>query len=231
MVAGPGLGSERVSVRPSSPIDVAAAAPRATIEDEDGRGAGDDDVIRLLAQGARPAAFQTLVKRHGCALHRFCQVMLKGADLADDVEQQILLEAYLRLDRLQPGIPVRAWLFTLARHRVVDAVRRRQRQPMCISLGELIETPSLQAQPTTAHAYQMMRIRGALNACIAKLSEDTQTLLVMRYEQGLSFDEMSSRLGAPAGTLQRRVARALPRLRVDLARMLRRAPEHAAFQR
>lgn len=225
------LGSDQDTVRTSAAADGTTTAPRATIGHEEAAEEVDEEVMRFLAQGAIPAAFQLLIKHHGCALHRFCQAMLKGADLADDVEQQILLEAYLRLDRLHPGIPVRAWLFTLARHRVVDAVRRRQREPTCISLGELTEALSLQAQPATAHAYQVIRIRCALNACMAKLSEDTQILLVLRYEQGLSFDEISSKLGAPAGTLQRRIARALPRLRVDLARMLRHSQDHATFQR
>jgi RNA polymerase sigma-70 factor (ECF subfamily) len=62
------------------------------------------------------------------------------------------------------------------------------------------------------------RLKRALEAVMADLPERTRTILILRFQQELTYEELAARLGEAPGTLQRRVARALPVIRAALIR-------------
>ncbi|TMQ02727.1 MAG: hypothetical protein E6J91_50450 [Deltaproteobacteria bacterium] len=61
-----------------------------------------------------------------------------------------------------------------------------------------------------------MRLHGVLLGAMSELDDRVCTTLLLRYQQGLTFDEMAEITGENAGTLQARVARALRRLRARI---------------
>src|SRR5262245_50961066 len=68
------------------------------------------------------------MREHGKAVFGLCLRELHDAGLAEDVTQQVFLEAYRDLDRFQQRSSVRTWLFGIAYHRCLDAHKRRQRR-------------------------------------------------------------------------------------------------------
>jgi len=184
---------------------------------------GDADVLCLIRQGATKAALDELMRRHGRAVYKYCRDALCDSVLADDIHQQVFVEAYQHLERFESRASLRAWLFVIARYRVLDAARSRRRERALMSSSDLAETTT--PQSTAPAAVETRRtLRQALEASLGKLPVSTRTLVLLRFQHGLTFDELAAQLGEPAGTLQRRVTRALPRLRADLRRWWTASP-------
>jgi RNA polymerase sigma-70 factor (ECF subfamily) len=87
----------------------------------------DRDVRGLVGAGDVRGALHHLMRRHGAAVYRYCREALRDGALADDVHQQVFIEAFRDLPRFEGRSTVRAWLLAIARNRVLDAVRARSR--------------------------------------------------------------------------------------------------------
>lgn len=174
-------------------------------------GAEDSDVLALIDEDDLDRALQLLMQRHGEAMYRYCCTALGCESQADDVLQQVFIEAYRDLRTFSGRSTLRHWLFGITRHRVLDQKRvvkrnlQRQRQ--------LKNDAAPDPRPLAAEQIDDVQLRQALLACISGLGEHVQSALLLRFQQGLSFEEMAEICSEKAGTLQARVARALPLLR------------------
>jgi RNA polymerase sigma-70 factor (ECF subfamily) len=177
----------------------------------------DGDVMSRLGAQDVPGALRLLMQRHGRAIYRYCREALRDAILADDVHQQVFLEAYRDLPRFAGRSSVRTWLFAIARHRVLDAAkaRRRARARNPVELAELGEVPDPGASPFDA--LDELQLRRALVASLGDLGEPARTAVLLRYQQDFTFQEMSQICGEKPGVLHARVTRALRRLRERIA--------------
>lgn len=86
---------------------------------------------RQRAGGHGLPAFELLVERHGRSLLRFCVARL-GPDRGEDAFQETLLSALAHYDQLRTPDSARSWLFSIAHSKIVDAARRRSREPSAV---------------------------------------------------------------------------------------------------
>src|SRR5512140_2079043 len=77
----------------------------------------DGDIVRFVNAGDLNAALRSLMQRHGASVYRYCRGALHDPVLAEDVHQQIFIEAHLDFPRCARFSTVRTWLFTIARYR------------------------------------------------------------------------------------------------------------------
>jgi RNA polymerase sigma-70 factor, ECF subfamily len=171
----------------------------------------DADILALLDLDDTAGAFRRLMARHGAAVYRYCSAALRDGSLVEDVHQQIFIEAYRDLPRFRRRSTVRVWLFAIARHRVLDAVKRRQHTQRWVKDSAATDTPD--PRPSPAESLDDARLREALAASLDELPANTRVAVLLRYQQGFTFAEMAEICRAHPGTLCARVARALPRLR------------------
>jgi RNA polymerase sigma-70 factor (ECF subfamily) len=171
------------------------------------------DATALLAGGDRKGAIAVLMDTHGDAVFAFCARILRDAALAEDVLQQVFLEAYRDLEQFQGRSSLRAWLFRIATHRCHDAIRSRQRRQRVIDPDT--EAVADHADPVSTAAERLDRsaLVGALDDCLKLLSEEVRMTVLLRFQSEMSYQEMSAPLGARSEALHARVARALPVLR------------------
>lgn len=179
----------------------------------------DDDVDRALAGGDRQRAFALLMSRHGDPVYRYIVAMTGDGPLAEEVRQQVFVEAYRDLPRFAGRSPVRAWLFGIVRHRCLDALKSTRRW----NLHFKNEPPRDPELDDIEPGDQLDRSRTArlLADCLATLAPAAREAVVLRYHQELSYDEAAEITGDRPGTLQQRVARALPVLRKCIEARLR----------
>jgi RNA polymerase sigma-70 factor (ECF subfamily) len=186
--------------------------------------AADDDAIHAaLARGDRTLALTRLMQVHGAELHRFCCSMLGDVTLADDVHQAVFVQAFEGLGGFRGDSSFRAWLFGIARHRCLDAARARRRSRWRFVLGrDRDDDPAShdEAQDTVAdairaveHTRETDRRSDALRACLRGLAPHVRVAVLLRYEQGLPYEEIARLSRERAAAIQMRVARALPVLR------------------
>lgn len=179
----------------------------------------DDEVDRALAGGDRQRAFDLLMSRYGDQVYRYALAMTGEAQLAEEVRQQVFVEAYRDLPRFAGRSPVRAWLLGIVRHRCLDALKATRRWGLRYK-NELSRDHELD---DTELGDQLDRSRTArlLADCLATLAPAAREAVVLRYQQELSYDEVAEITGDRPGTLQQRVSRALPVLRKCIEARLR----------
>jgi RNA polymerase sigma-70 factor (ECF subfamily) len=171
----------------------------------------DLDITQLIERGELTDALTRLMRRHGTAVYRYCREELHDRTLADDVHQQIFIQAHRDLTRFAARSTLRTWLFAIARHRVLDAAKSRRRAQAHIEEDDTADTPD--PSPPPGERLDEVRLQQALIACLRSLGEHVRETLVLRYQLGLTFEELAELRSEKPGTLQARVMRALPMLR------------------
>jgi len=178
--------------------------------DGEGEGEGDDQDIELaLARGDTKRALNLLMERYGDRVYRFAVALTGAADLAEEVRQRVFVDAYRDFDRCTGRI--RPWLFGIARHRAQDATKATRRWNRRYKNELPAESELVEREPHGE--LDRGRLARMLARCLAKLAPAARDAIVLRYHQELSYDEAAEAAGALPGTLQQRVARALPVLR------------------
>ena len=172
----------------------------------------EDQALRALAGGDRDRALTLLMSAYALPLYRYCLAMLRQPEMAEDVHQTVLLQAYQGLGRFGGRSSFRTWLFGIAHHRCLDALKaHRRRTNRFASLDDEPDRPGAGDAPEAYVAGREMA--QALRSCLDALRAPVRAALLLRYHAGLSYVELESACGERAPTLQARVSRALPLLR------------------
>jgi len=174
----------------------------------------------LLTQWARrhdSDAFMELVVRHSAMVYSTCLRVLGNPADAEDVTQECFLElsrASSRINKTHAG-----WLHSVAvkrsAFRIRSEVRRRAREK---AFSENRSFRQAEACTTNGQGVDWADIQPELDACIAELSEHLRPAIVLRFLEGLTYEETGRRLGIPASTAQYRIERGLEQLRKLLAK-------------
>lgn len=198
----------------------------------------EDEVDAALSRGDRQRAFTLLMTRYGDQVYRYALATTGDPQLAEEVRQQSFVEAYRDLPGFGGRAPVRGWLFAIVRHRCLDASKaqrrwsRRYKNPLpgepdgdARSRGGPISQSQSGAMMLDAaeltDRLDRPRLAGVLERCLAALAPAAREAVLLRYQQELSYDEAAEVTGERPGTLQQRVARALPVLRRCVQAQLR----------
>jgi RNA polymerase sigma factor (sigma-70 family) len=175
----------------------------------------DAEIHAMIAHGDRRSALVALMQAYADIVYGHCVRFLRDRVLAQDVCQQIFLEAFRDLARFRGQSSFRTWLIGIAGHRCLDALKSNRRRARRIG-GEMDhETVATVSDPSpqSDERLDQVRLARALEDCLQKLPDEVRLAVLMRFQAHMSYEQMSGACSAKAGTLQARVARALPALR------------------
>ena len=165
-----------------------APAGRAEVAPGTLRRAPDECLVERMRTGCHPA-FEELYARHRGPLLVYCRRILGSPHEAEDAVQQTFLAAYRELGRLEPCPPVRAWLFGVARHRCLAALRARRACPPAVVQEHGAES----LEPSVALREDLR----ALLDDVAELPHDQRSALVLTELGDRSHAEIAPLLGCP----------------------------------
>jgi RNA polymerase sigma-70 factor (ECF subfamily) len=183
----------------------------------------DADIEQLIErneQGDRERALTLLMDRYGDRVYRFAHAMTRNAATAEDVRQQVFIEAYRDFHRFERRASLRTWLFGIVRHRCLDSAKIQRRWWRRFK-NDPPEDPEL--EPPDLDRGRTARV---LWECLGKLAPRSREAVVLRYVEELAYEEAAGITGELAGTIQQRVGRALPALRRCVDSKLRARPVH-----
>lgn len=154
------------------------------------------------------AAFAELFRHFAPRVKAF--LMKSGADasLAEETTQEVMATIWRKAHLFDPGrASVATWIFTIARNRRIDALRRQRRpEPEDLAWGP-------QAEPDQADVVILHQETEKLAQAIAALPEKQRVLIEKAYFGDLSHSEIAADTGLPLGTIKSRIRLALDRLR------------------
>ena len=170
-------------------------------------------MLELIARREYRKAVDLLVEHYFDQIYDFSVRGLRDRIVAKDVTQRVFLEAFRDIAKFRGDSTLRTWLFGIADHRWKDERKSRERRDRRVDPDAIDVVNTVDPAPDPAEETERRRRRIALEDCMQRLNEIIREAIDMHYTLGMSYEEMSKILGARAGTLQRRVARAQHTLR------------------
>jgi RNA polymerase sigma-70 factor (ECF subfamily) len=170
--------------------------------------AEDERWVRAAAGGDR-AALGALYDRYSPTMLAVAQRVLSSAREAEDLVQDVFLEAWHRARYYEPARgTVRTWLMMRLRSRAID----RQRS---LSRGRRLdqEVSVLSERDAEINDTRTPGDAGTVRGLLLELSAEHQAVLELGYFGGLSCAEIALRLNVPVGTVKSRMSRAIAQLR------------------
>jgi len=180
----------------------------------------DMELVREYARTQSEAAFETLVERHLNLVYSSALRQVSDAHLAEDIAQAVFIILARKAKSLGPGTILSGWLYHATRFACADALksrRRRQNREQEAFMQSL-------ANPAAPEVWR--QIAPLLDEAMAQLDEKDRNLIVLRFFENKSAREIADALGLESAAAQKRITRAVEKLRGYFAK--RRLPHTAA---
>jgi RNA polymerase sigma factor (sigma-70 family) len=170
----------------------------------------DAQLLRAYLEG-NEAAFREIVSRHTDLIYSAALRQVSSPDLAQDIAQSVFVDLVRKAkqisDRLTPKASLAGWLYRSTRFAVLTRLRDDQRRAR--HERQAMEQLITDSSPAT----DWERIRPHLDEAVAELSDDDRDALLLRYFKNHDFQTVGRALGLSDDAAQKRVSRAVERLR------------------
>jgi RNA polymerase sigma-70 factor (ECF subfamily) len=169
----------------------------------------DEDAVLIAESKSNPAAFSGLYDRYVQPIYRYFYYRIGHEPEAEDLTSQTFLSALEALPRYQHRGNFAAWLFRIARGKVIDFVRKQQKQ---LPMNETYPAESIDLLVQVVHSDEIAR----LSVLIHALDDDEQELIRLRYTAGLPFAQIAVCLNSNENTVKKSLYRVMARLQSQL---------------
>lgn len=183
----------------------------------DGSGPDHFDSLMADARSAAPNGFDGLARSVERQLVGFLRA--RGADDAEGLANDVLVRVFRRLDRFDGGpAAFRAWVFTIARNRLIDEWRRRSRQ-----VESVLRAPEAMPESPAPDAIDRLDDTNRLDdtsrveRLLAQLTDEQREVVLLRVVAGLSVAETAEVVGLRQGAVRALQHRGLAALRRNLS--------------
>jgi RNA polymerase sigma-70 factor (ECF subfamily) len=170
------------------------------------------DLMMRVRDGQDRAAFSALFRHFAPRVKGFLVKSGAGDALAEECAQEVMAVLWQKAHLFDPArASVSTWVFTIARNRRIDALRRARRpEPEDLPWGP-------EPEPDQAEVYAAQKETERLGAALAQLPEKQRVLIERAYYGDMSHSEIAAETGLPLGTIKSRIRLALDRLRQGMS--------------
>ena len=178
-----------------------------------------DEEIIVSYKNGNPKEFEDLIDRYTTPLFNFT-ARLTDKNTALDMVQEIFIKVWKNIYRFEPAkASFKTWIFTIARNSVTDFLRKKKSllfSDLQTSENENLDSfaeniPDENILPD--QALQKLEDKELLNKTLDKIRPDYREILVLHYQEEMTFDEIGKILNKPLNTVKSSHHRALLQLR------------------
>jgi len=164
--------------------------------------------IVRIRDGRDQAAFVELFRHFAPRVKAFLMKSGASEPLAEEVTQEVMATLWRKAHMFDPSrASVATWIFTIARNRKIDMLRKQRRpEPEDLPWG-------MSEEPDQEDVMALQQESERLGTAIAQLPEKQRELIEKAYFGDLSHSEIAAETGLPLGTIKSRIRLALERLR------------------
>jgi RNA polymerase sigma factor (sigma-70 family) len=171
--------------------------------------------LNLLAQFTRDHsqdAFTALVNRHVNLVYSAALRQVRSPQLAEEVAQSVFADLARAAGKLKPDTLLTAWLYQVTRRTAIDVVRKESRRQLREQIA--VEMNNMNAHESgTGFQPVWTEIEPLLDDAMATLEETDRSAILLRYFENKNLREVGETLGTTDDTAQKRISRAVERLR------------------
>jgi RNA polymerase sigma factor (sigma-70 family) len=161
-----------------------------------------------MARAGNPGAFEAIVDRYQGRLLGFCRQMLGSTEDAEDVLQEVFVNAYRAMLGDEREINLRPWLYRIARNRCLNHLRK----PTADAQESMDMVPAVEAASTAEKVHNREEFRQLL-ADVGKLPETQRSALLLREMDAMSYEEIAQAMETSVPSVKSLLVRA----RISLA--------------
>jgi RNA polymerase sigma-70 factor, ECF subfamily len=163
----------------------------------------DGRIIEACQQGNR-AAFQLLFETYKDKVFSIAVYSSGDCALAEDITQQIFLKLFTAIRQFRGDSEFTTWLYRLVVNACHDERRRSRRW---LPLGETVGMSNPGEKKPQEKQYARLEVAEAVRAAIGELKPKFRLPILLKYIEGLSYEEIASVMGCSKGTVASRLNR------------------------
>lgn len=182
----------------------------------------DAALVKETLKGSEDA-FRELVERYQRPIYRLIVRMLRDPARAEDLAQEVFLRAYTHLATYDRKRKFSSWLFKIAHNLTIDALRRGSLPTVPLDQeakdqdGAIREVADPNA-PSGVRRVERSDLRSELERALTALRPSYREVILLRFVEGLSYEEISQATGMPLGTMKTQLHRARRELQEEMRR-------------
>ena len=181
----------------------------------------DDAQLVSRALAGSQDAHREIVLRYQRPIYSLILRMVRESAEAEDLTQEVFLKAFTALGTFDPRRKFSSWLFKIAHNTAIDQLRRRRLETVPLETPDE-ERPDLlamlpdQAGETPEAALARHSLAQAIEEAVGLLRPDYREAVILRFQQGLAYEEIAEVTDLPLGTVKTHLFRARKALRKHL---------------
>ena len=175
----------------------------------------DQEKIIARARRGDADAFEQLVVAYRDQVFRLALRMCGSEADADEVAQEAFLSAWKALPNFRGESQFSTWLYQLTTHAAIDLMRREKRQ---IATEDITEVSAPDPAPGPQQQAERRETQEAVRDAILQLTPEYRQIVVLRFLEDLSYEEIGAVLKLPSGTVKSRLNRAKAQLKEILSK-------------
>ncbi|MFA6524579.1 MAG: sigma-70 family RNA polymerase sigma factor [Candidatus Paceibacterota bacterium] len=176
----------------------------------------DNELIELYKNG-NDEAFKKLIEKYSSSIYNFTY-HITGKNNASDIVQEVFIKVWKNINRFNPSkSSFKTWIFIIAKNSITDFLRKKKQLNFSdiknynddYSFSENIADENLLPD----QMLQKLQDSEFLNNLLEKLSLQYKTILILHYQEEMTFDEIGKTLSKPTNTIKSYHRRAILELR------------------
>ena len=164
-----------------------------------------DAELAQQALAGSQEAYRTLVSRYASAAINMATRLVRDRALAEDLTQDAFVRAFARLATYDPQRRFSGWFFQVLHNVAIDYLRRRRLNAVSLDAlqSEGFQGPAGDdASSSPERDVERRALAGALDAALQRIRPEYREPILLRYQQGLTIEEIATVLGLPSGTVK-----------------------------
>jgi len=161
------------------------------------------EIIEACKQGDRDA-FHELFEAHKDRVYTIAFHYCGNEAMAHDVTQQVFLKLFTSITQFHENSQFTTWLYRIVANTCTDEHRKRRR---FVPFSPEIEVRTMVGKASQEETYHKRQVADSVRGAIAELTPKLRLPILLKYVEGLSYDEIAESLGLSIGTVSSRLNR------------------------
>ncbi|MFZ5391550.1 MAG: RNA polymerase sigma factor [Patescibacteria group bacterium] len=171
-----------------------------------------DEQLAIKVQNGQFEAFNQLMSRYQAKILRYVKRLTLNRPDSEDIVQETFLKAYQNINSFKTDLRWSPWLYRIAHNLSFNFLKRLSYSPLPFFDPDTL-FPHPVAPDNPAQDILDKELKNYLNTCLDKLKPKYREVLIMRYQENLSYKDIAEILKIPLGTVSIRLKRGIEELK------------------